>query len=244
MNCLEAHRLLDAFVDDELGALEKGELDAHLGSCAACRQRLADLESLGRLVRRVPYYAAPNRLRRTLLASRKPTRFRPSLVAWAAAVTLVATLGGTLAVRAMRARAAATATSSIADAVVGNHVRALMTDHLLDVRSSDQHTVKPWFLGKLDFSPPVEDLASNGFPLIGGRLDYVNGRAVAALVYQRRQHVVNVFVWPTSEEALPTDTRTIRGFHVRHWLHDHMSFWAVSDLSDVELAELVRALHG
>src|SRR4030088_512001 len=106
---------------------------------------------------------------------------------------------------------------SMAEAVVDSHVRALMGDHLFDVRSTDQHTVKPWFLGKLDFSPPVDDLAPLGFPLTGGRLDYVAGRAAAA--------------------------RAIRGFHVRHWTRGGMSFWAVSDLNDAELDQFTGALQ-
>ena len=116
--------------------------------------------------------------------------------------------------------------------------------HLFDVRSSDQHTVKPWFLGKLDFSPPVEDLSSIGFSLVGGRLDHVGGQPVAALVYQRRLHPISVYIWPAADRTAASDTRSIRGFQVRHWIRNGMSFWAVSDLNDAELSEFVRALQG
>ena len=115
----------------------------------------------------------------------------------------------------------------------------------VDVRSTDQHTVKPWFLGKLDFSPPVVDLASLGYPLAGGRVDYLDGRPVAALVYQHRQHAINVFVAPVGDRTILTeDIRSIRGFHVHHWRRDDLAFWAVSDLKDDELTEFVRALRG
>jgi anti-sigma factor RsiW len=111
------------------------------------------------------------------------------------------------------------------------------------VRSSDQHTVKPWFLGKLDFSPPVADLSSIGFPLIGARIDHVAGQPVAALVYQRRLHPINVFIRPAPDQTAVRDARTIRGFQVRHWMRNGMSFWAVSDLNEAELDEFVRALQ-
>jgi anti-sigma factor RsiW len=127
---------------------------------------------------------------------------------------------------------------------VNDHVRSLMAEHLFDVQSTDQHTVKPWFLGRLDFSPPVTDLAASGFPLVGGRLDYLGGRPVAALVYQRQKHTINVFIAPEPGRAASgIEEHAARGFHVRRWTHDDMTFWAVSDLNDAELTEFARALR-
>jgi len=242
VNCLEVGRLVDAYVDNELGPAESADLQAHLETCTACGKRLGDRESLGRLVRSIPYHAAPDRLRLSIATSRTRFRFTPKLLAMAATVTLAVSVGGMGAARVARARATANATTSMAEAAVDSHVRALTEGHLFEVRSSDQHTVKPWFLGKLDFSPPVEDLSAIGFPLVGGRLDHVANRPVAALVYQRRLHPINVFVSTATDQAAPNDARSIRGFQVRHWIRRDMSFWAVSDLNGAELDEFARAL--
>jgi anti-sigma factor RsiW len=245
VNCHEVGRLLDAYVDNELERDESVEFGRHLETCATCLHRLGERESLARLVRGAPYYTAPDRLRAVVVNAtmRAPSRFAPRLLAWAAVVTMAAALGSSWLVRTVRSKRAVEATTSVAEDVVSSHVQALMGDRLVDVRSSDQHTVKPWFLGKLEFSPPVEDFTRIGFPLVGGRLDYIAGRAVAALIYQRRQHPIDLFVWPASDGATPADTRSIRGFQVRHWIHNGMSFWAVSDLNHLELDELVTTLQ-
>ena len=240
MTCDEVERDLDTYVDRELAADAAVSVREHLSVCASCRQRVADREALGRLVRAVPYYEAPDRLRARVSAQLHRTRPARRLLTWAAAAVLVLSVGGGISL----VRSAATRSDAAIDDVVNGHVRSLMAEHLFDVRSTDQHTVKPWFLGKLDFSPPVVDLASVGFPLVGGRLDYVAGRPVAALVYQRQKHTINVFVSPDPGRPSPIAARSIRGFHVRQWVRDGMAFWAVSDLNDAELTQFARALGG
>ena len=242
MTCPDAAQALDPYIDGELPPDERSALHAHLESCAACRQRLEARTALRQQIRRVPYRAAPARLRVAIAAAPRPSRFTPML-AWAAVVLLGVSLGAAgLAVYAARSRDTAAASAILAEAVVDGHVRALMGDHLLDVPSSDQHTVKPWFLGKLDFAPPVTDLAPQGFPLVGGRLDYVGGHTAAALVYQRRGHTINLFIWPEAGGGRG-EARAVRGFNVQHWTRGGMSFYAVSDLNAAELADFARALQ-
>jgi anti-sigma factor RsiW len=242
VTCREAGPLQDAYVDNELSRAELLPLQQHLAWCVACRQRLADRVALGRLVRSVPYHAAPDVLRKAIASARTRPRIGTPLLAWAAAVTMAVSLGGATAVRMVRARQTV-ATASIVNGVVGSHVRALSTDHLFDVRASDEHNVRPWFLGKLDFSPPVDDLASRGFPLVGARVDDVAGEPVAALVYQRQEHAIDLFICPDSPGTVTPDVRSVRGFQLRHWSRGEMSFWAISDLNEAELAEFEQALR-
>jgi anti-sigma factor RsiW len=243
VDCHDARRMLEAFADNELAATEAASVRDHVTGCVTCARRLTQLERVGELVRRIPYYVAPDAVRVRVASTRKESWQAGSFLRWtAAAILVVSVIGSGMLVWSLNSSRTAAATRTIADAVVDNHVRALAGEHLFDVASSDQHTVKPWFQGKLDFSPPVTDLAATGFPLVGGRLEYVAGRPAAALIYRRRQHTINLFIWPTSDDARSTVARSIRGFQIRHWTRGGMSFWAVSDVNDSDLATFEQAL--
>jgi anti-sigma factor RsiW len=244
VTCAEIDRDLDPYLDRELDEASAAVVRAHLESCPRCGGRLAERQELGRLLRTAPYYQAPQRLRAAAAAAAERPRASRRIYAWAASLAIAASLGGAFALaRYARTPAEARFEARAADEVVDAHVRSLMGEHLFDVKSTDQHTVKPWFLGRVDFSPPVRDLAGIGFPLVGGRLDYVAGHQAAALVYQRQKHTINVFVWPAGSGAPAPTAASIRGFHIHGWTTDGMTFWAVSDLNDAELTTFVRALQ-
>jgi mycothiol system anti-sigma-R factor len=239
MSCEHVERDLDAYLDRELDAESSKSIRDHIGECATCRRVVGEREAVSRLVQAAPYYSAPERLRARVLGQSTRSTFARRALVWAAAAVIVVSAG----VGTTLLRSGVTQSDAIANEAIDNHVRSLLANHMFDVQSTDQHTVKPWFLGKLDFSPPVVDLASMGFPLVGGRLDYLAGRPVAALVYERQKHTINVFVFPDRDDALArATTRSVRGFHVRHWSSGGMSFWAVSDLNEVELTQLCEAL--
>jgi len=237
VTCMDVDRSLPSYVDGELDEAAAERCREHLAGCEACRARVTRQEALTHLSQRAPYYTASDRLRSTILSRVRKRRMTPRLLATAATALLAVSVTALVGPR-LRPTADRQAAAGLAAEVVDEHVRALMSDRLFDVASTDQHTVKPWFLGKLDFSPPVVDLASEGFPLQGGRVDYVGGHRIAALVYTRRQHTINVFVWPSPENAAP-GSETIRGFHVVHWARGGMTLWAVSDLNEAELQQFV-----
>jgi anti-sigma factor RsiW len=241
MSCEHVERDLDAYLDRELDPSAAAVVRAHISECAACRRQVAERDALSQLVRAAPYYTAPERLRTQIMARTARPKRLPRVVTWAAAAVLLLSVSAGVGVGVVRW--SASDVDRIAAAAVDSHVRSLMAAHLYDVESTDQHTVKPWFLGKLDFAPPVTDLAGIGFPLVGGRLDYLYGQPAAALVYQRRKHTINVFVLPAvNERSSGASSLTVRGFHTHHWVRDGMSFWAVSDVNDTELTTFVQAL--
>ena len=240
MTCFDARRLIDALVDEELTPAEASAVSTHVDGCRVCEREVEGRLALRSVVRQVPYYRAPDRLRSAIAAStlNRPATFR---IVWTAAAAIALLAFGVTAVRVAQMQRG---TDTIAEFVVQDHIRALRSQEIVDVRSSDRHTVKPWFLGKLDYAPPVEDLAAVGFPLDGGRLARIQGRTVAVLVYQRRLHPITVFVWPEGDaRSSAVDVRSIRGFNVRHWTSGGMAFWAVSDANPGDLVELATALN-
>jgi len=244
--------MIQGFFDGELDAIHSLEVESHLASCPSCAGEVDRLRAVKRTVARkdvswrAPAHvrsevmaalarAADQRQRATARATDGRSRpisvtalirqwlFVPSLAALAASLFLVL---GPLQTR-----------SSLEDEIVASHIRSTLVNHLTDVQTSDRHTVKPWFNGKIDFAPPVTDLAAQGFPLVGGRVDYVGGRIVAALVYRRHGHVINLFVWPASSASARTTTRD--GYRLESWTANGLDFVAISDTGGDDL----RSFH-
>jgi anti-sigma factor RsiW len=244
------HDLLHGYADGELDLVHTLQVEQHLQGCPDCARACDALRALRRTLRSsLPRHAPPPGLAgRVGAAVRQAARGRPRALsrlpylAAAAALAVVALGLWALAQRAL----APSGHERLVEEVVASHVRSqLLAGHLLDVTSSDRHTVKPWFHGKLDFAPPVRDLKPDGFELAGGRLDYVNGRLAAALVYRRRQHVINLLLWPASEEGeSEVQGETKQGYHLLHWRRGGMEHWAVSDLNPRELADFAGRLRG
>jgi len=244
MTCQDMQPLMHGYLDGQLDLLRNLEMEGHLQTCPACAQALANYRSLkGALQNDAFYFKAPASLETRIRSSlgKTQSRTRPlRLRAWAtvgaiAASILIIFALGWIATRGYSAK------DLLVREIISSHVRSLMATHLTDVPSSDQHTVKPWFKGQLDFSPPVKDLSKEDFALVGGRLDYVGDRPVAALVYQRRKHIINLFIWPSTPGSAPSPAALTRqGYHVIHWTEGGLTYWAVSDLNEKELEEFVQ----
>lgn len=245
MNHEEIRELLHAHVDGELDLVTGREVERHLADCTECRQIEEQVRELRQAVTSdAPEFRAPAHLRRNIRSAlrREENTERASPSFWpifAASAVFALLILGLIFFQTTRT----SQESSLVDEVVANHVRSLLATHLVDVASSDQHTVKPWFDGKIDFAPDVRDFAVSGFPLVGGRLDYLGGRTVVALVYQRNKHPINVFISPLAGkgDSSPVSS-TRRGYNVLSWTHREMRYLTVSDLNENELRQLVSLL--
>ena len=241
MICQQAKPLIGPYADGELEAGTILELEKHIHDCSACALEWRNLLNLRKALKQdALYFTAPAELRRRIKSELpSPARAISPRAAWSWNWLTAAMTGGfavCLTLLLVVSQTRPSAEQRLVQDVISSHVRSLLPGHAMDVVSTDQHTVKPWFNGKIDFSPPVKDLAAEGFPLTGGRLDYVNGRSVAALVYQRNKHMINVFIWPSKEaESEPTPSKPSQGYNLIHWSDSGMTFWAASDLNEKEL---------
>ena len=245
MTCDDAEILLHALIDGELDASHAREVEAHIETCPRCAAELAAFRQMRETMTKADLrYTAPASLRQRIDAALPkpaapsnvtPLASRRSVLRGFAMGSAVSALAATLLVAVVVRH---DDQQMIESEIVSAHLRSLQPNHLIDVVSTDQHTVKPWFNGKLDVSPPVIDLTAQGFTLIGGRLDYVDARAIGAVVYKRRAHVINLFVAQTSNAARkPAKIETIQGFNIRRWSARGLNYWAVSDIGSDELAE-------
>jgi len=248
MSCDFSGTLLHAYLDGELDAVRAAEFERHIETCRECTATLGAAESMRSTLQRAQLYeTAPANLRRKIRTELKTSSSASGAAApiaawrWLAAAAAILLVTGVAWFVVPRFRTPAMASTVTSTEVIDAHIRSLQAGHLTDVASTDQHTVKPWFDGRLDFIPPVKDFMDEGFPLIGGRLDVLGERNVAALVYGRRKHFINVFVWPTKEPDTPIHPPGSRqGYQWVHWRHQGMEFCAISDVSAQDLHELAQ----
>lgn len=248
MSCKDTQALIDGYVDGELDLVRSLEIERHLQDCVACSQVYKNRQTLSGAINGGSLYFNPRadlqkRIRSAVRQASK-AEGAPRAAPWrwimvAASLAFIAIIAWSL----IHVLSVPSEDELLTQEVIASHVRSLMANHLTDVPSSDQHTVKPWFSGKLDFSPPVGDLSSQGFSLVGGRLDYLENRSVVALVYQRRQHFINLFIWPSTRDSNAGEKMLTRqGYNLTHWTSSGMTYWAVSDINGSELQEFVRAV--
>jgi anti-sigma factor RsiW len=250
-SCPDGQISLQALIDGELDAAHAAEVEAHVNGCTACAKARDDALALRAALRTAALRAkAPDslltRLDAAVSAGSVPVRLRPvrrrslDRMFWgfggAGAVLAACAVLAVVAVPAMQ-------TADLEHQIVSSHVRSQQAGHLIDVATSDQHVVKPWFGGKVDFSPPVVDLADQGFPMVGGRLDYIGQRTVAAVVYRRGLHVINLFIWPDGPAHLPEEAQPGDGYTLLHWARGGMTYWAVSDVNEADLRTFCRLLQ-
>jgi len=249
MNHDEVTRLLGAYLDGELDLTTCVKLEEHIAGCEACRQKMdAEAELIATVREEAPRFEAPAFLETRIRAAvrgekgvkaeaRKWYSYSPRFLWTGAAIAAMA------AVLLMFSIFARPGMPEIVREAVANHVRSLQVNHLMDVASTDQHTVKPWFAGRLNYSPQVIDLTPSGYPLVGGRLDVLDGQNVAAIIYGRRKHYINLFIWPATGGSLPSHPYTLNGYHVLGWTKGGMNYLAVSELGQQEFEDFAKLIQ-
>jgi anti-sigma factor RsiW len=259
MTCREAEPLLNAHLDSELDMAGSASIDQHLSECRTCAAQYAALHDLHEEIAAAELAYAPAPALEQKLAAQflrekkspfsfwskpfwsKPFWSKP----WPSAYALAgAAVGIAILIFSVSIARTSRETDAIGVEVLDNHLRALQPSHLVDVPSSDQHTVKPWFQGKTDFSPPVPDLTKDDFILMGGRLEVIHQQPAAAIVYRRRQHVVSLYVSPSTGADTGTELRDLGGYHLLHWMQNNMNYWAVSDVDTTDLRQFADLIRG
>jgi anti-sigma factor RsiW len=249
MNHDEAARLLGPYQDGELDLNTCVQLEEHLAGCASCQQKLAGEKEMIDLVRtETPRFAASPFLKTRIQAALRAESPVSAAIPWWKQLSqawMFSSLAGVAAVLVLLALGsfAMPGIPALDQDAIANHVRSLQVNHLMDVASTDQHTVKPWFAGKLDYSPQVIDLGPSGYPLIGGRLDVLDDRNVAAIIYQRRKHYINLFIWPSGTESLRSRLYNQNGYHALGWSKSGMNYLAVSELGEKEFRDFVKMIQ-
>jgi anti-sigma factor RsiW len=245
VNCQETLNLVHAYHDGELDAANTLQVERHFADCPQCFAVLRNLGALRSLVRSEELrYAAPSSLTRSIRSLAGEARRSERRLVWTKKprVWLSAFAGLGVAVIALQLALLVRPDQEeehLVGELTSSHIRSLMVNHLTDVTSTDQHTVKPWFDGKLDFAPPIKELREAGFPLLGGRLEYLANRSVAAIVYGRQKHFINLYIWPSASSSIPGIAEQ-NGYHLVHWISDGMTCWAVSDLNQQELKKFAE----
>jgi anti-sigma factor RsiW len=253
LSCQNAQALLHGYLDGELDLARSLEVERHIQECEICARAYRSHTSLRSALKNDSFYhRAPEKLKKRIQSSLRneaKSEVTPRAFGWrwltVGAALAFMLLIGVVGLRLVPRYVGPSGDGVLAREVVSDHVRSLqLPGHLTDVLSSDQHTVKPWFNGKLNFAPPVKDFASQDFHLYGGRLEYLNNQTVATLVYQRRLHYINLYIWP-SEQTGSTDESEVeqQGYNIIHWTGSGMNFWAISDLNSVELHEFARLVQ-
>jgi anti-sigma factor RsiW len=247
MTCKDNNKLLNAYVDGELDSAGSLSFERHLQQCESCQTDVGNLRTLSSAIKSGALrFKVPQDLKKNVQAAIRAeyADTRRSFFSWrwaSALASVVLIVALTWVVTTQRTRSSEE--TLLVNDILSSHVRSMMANHITDVSSSDSHTVKPWFGGKLDYSPPAKDLTEQGFRLVGGRLDYLDNRPVAALVYQRSQHFINLFVWPLESTANSPDGQWTRhGYNVIHWTKSGMTYWLISELNPAELNECARLL--